>query len=171
MKAEPITTTKYAKRRNCIWRTTRNPLVNTVVGKFVKDGCYLKIHLKKDLVLQTRAKNPFPGEASIPRATRRNKAQKLKEKGKAKDDYAFQQEMASPLRLMAEQNTFATEERNCRHKEWAKQIQEKHILIRKRGKLWPDGSCLHPTILLQCWMKMMIIVFKLKLVWSLLFKM
>ncbi|TQD79477.1 hypothetical protein C1H46_034971 [Malus baccata] len=47
MKAEPITTTKYAKRRNCIWRTTRNPLMIMVVGKFVKGVCYLKIHLKK----------------------------------------------------------------------------------------------------------------------------
>ncbi|KAB2595047.1 hypothetical protein D8674_030497 [Pyrus ussuriensis x Pyrus communis] len=46
------------------------------------------------------------------------------EKGKTKDNYAFQQEMASLLRLMAEQNAFATEERSHRHEERAKQIQE-----------------------------------------------
>ncbi|KAM1537980.1 hypothetical protein PS1_002865 [Malus domestica] len=48
----------------------------------------------------------------------------MKEKGKAKDDYAFQQEMAASLRLMVEQNAFVAEERNCRHEERVKQIQE-----------------------------------------------
>ncbi|KAB2634482.1 hypothetical protein D8674_038318 [Pyrus ussuriensis x Pyrus communis] len=56
--------------------------------------------------------NSSLGEGSIPRAMRRNKARKLKEKGKAKDDYAFQEEMAASLRLMAEQNAIAVEERN-----------------------------------------------------------
>ncbi|KAB2626229.1 hypothetical protein D8674_017889 [Pyrus ussuriensis x Pyrus communis] len=129
-------------------------------------------------IQETRVENPSPGEASIPRATGQNKARKLKEKDKAKDDYAFQQEMASSLRLMVDQNAFAAEEINRRHEEWAKQIQEEMddrnmqrntsdytpmSLIGKRGKLWPNGSCLHPTILLQWRMKMMIIVFKLKL--------
>ncbi|KAB2612052.1 hypothetical protein D8674_042022 [Pyrus ussuriensis x Pyrus communis] len=41
-------------------------------------------------IQETRVENPSPGEGSIPRATGRNKARKLKEKGKAKDDYAFQ---------------------------------------------------------------------------------
>ena len=35
---------RYAKRRNCIWRAAQNPFSFTVVGKFVKGGCYLKIH-------------------------------------------------------------------------------------------------------------------------------
>ncbi|KAB2629031.1 hypothetical protein D8674_033826 [Pyrus ussuriensis x Pyrus communis] len=106
-------------------------------------------------IQETRVEIPSSGEGSIPRATGRNKAWKLMEKGKAKDDYAFQQEMASSLQLMVKQNPFDAEERNHRHKEWAKQIQEEmddrniHILIGKKGKLWPNGSCIHPTILLQ----------------------
>ncbi|KAB2623192.1 nodulin-26-like [Pyrus ussuriensis x Pyrus communis] len=35
----------YDERRNCIWRAAQNPLSFIVVGKFVKGGCYLKIHL------------------------------------------------------------------------------------------------------------------------------
>ncbi|KAB2595963.1 hypothetical protein D8674_031413 [Pyrus ussuriensis x Pyrus communis] len=46
------------------------------------------------------------------------------ENGKAKDDLAFQHEMVSSLRLMAEQNAFVVEEMNYRHEERAKQIQE-----------------------------------------------
>ncbi|KAB2629010.1 hypothetical protein D8674_033805 [Pyrus ussuriensis x Pyrus communis] len=46
------------------------------------------------------------------------------EKSKAKDDYACQQEMVSSLQLMVEQNAFAIEEKNRRHEERAKQIQE-----------------------------------------------
>ncbi|KAB2603445.1 hypothetical protein D8674_004450 [Pyrus ussuriensis x Pyrus communis] len=41
-------------------------------------------------IQETMVENPSPGESSIPRATRRNKARKLKEKSKAKDDLAFQ---------------------------------------------------------------------------------
>ncbi|KAB2599008.1 hypothetical protein D8674_039709 [Pyrus ussuriensis x Pyrus communis] len=103
-------------------------------------------------IQETKVENPSPSEVSIPRTTGRNKAQTLKEKGKAKDDYAFQQEMVSLLLLMGEQNVFGAEERNLRHN-----------LIGKRRKLWPNRSCLYRTILLQWQMKMMIIVFKLKL--------
>ncbi|KAB2611366.1 nodulin-26-like [Pyrus ussuriensis x Pyrus communis] len=164
MKAASITTTKYAKRMNCIWRTTRNPLIITVVGKFVKGGCYLKIHLNKELVLngdedgsptiqETRVENLSLGEGSIPRAMGRN----------AKDDYAFQQKMVASLRFMVEQNAIAAEERNHRHKEWAKQLQEKMDDM-NIGKLWPNKSCLPPTIILQWRMMMMIIDLKFKLV-------
>ncbi|KAB2634989.1 peptidase YMR114C [Pyrus ussuriensis x Pyrus communis] len=48
----------------------------------------------------------------------------LKEKGKANDDYTTQQEVATSLQLMAEQNAIDAEERNRRHEEQAKQIQE-----------------------------------------------
>ncbi|KAB2627278.1 hypothetical protein D8674_020896 [Pyrus ussuriensis x Pyrus communis] len=41
-------------------------------------------------IRETRVENPSLGESSIPRAMGRNKARKLKEKGKAKDDLAFQ---------------------------------------------------------------------------------
>ncbi|KAB2630524.1 hypothetical protein D8674_008043 [Pyrus ussuriensis x Pyrus communis] len=115
-------------------------------------------------IQETRVENPSPGEGSIPRAMGRNKARKLKEKGKANDGYTFQQEMVASLRLMAEQNVIAAEERNHRHEERAKQIQEEMddrnmpILIGKRGKLWPDESCLTPTIILQWQMMMMMII-------------
>ncbi|KAB2625082.1 nodulin-26-like [Pyrus ussuriensis x Pyrus communis] len=87
MKAEPITTTKYTKRRNCIWRTTQNPLIITVVGKFVKGGCYppqerfgptpvfgnVSSNAVGDehgspTIQETSVENLSPGEASIPRA-------------------------------------------------------------------------------------------------------
>ncbi|KAB2608626.1 hypothetical protein D8674_011794 [Pyrus ussuriensis x Pyrus communis] len=61
-------------------------------------------------IQETRVENMSQSEGSIPRAMGRNKARKLKENGKAKDDYTFQQEMV--------------EERNHRHEERAKQIQE-----------------------------------------------
>ncbi|KAM1142660.1 hypothetical protein ACFX2B_031270 [Malus domestica] len=64
------------------------------------------------------------GQSSIPRTTGQNKARKLKEKGKAKEDLAFREEMASSLRLMTEQNVIVMEERKRRHEERAKQIQE-----------------------------------------------
>ncbi|CAN6694845.1 unnamed protein product [Malus baccata var. baccata] len=75
-------------------------------------------------IQQTRVENPFSGEGSIPRAMGRNKARRLKEKGKAMDDYAAQQEVAASLQLMAKQNAFAAEEMNRRHEERAKQIQK-----------------------------------------------
>ncbi|XP_050102128.1 uncharacterized protein LOC126582161, partial [Malus sylvestris] len=75
-------------------------------------------------IQQTRVENPSSGEGSIPRAMGRNKARRLKEKGKANDDYAAQHEVAAPLRLLAEQNALKVEEMKCRHEEWAKQIQE-----------------------------------------------
>ncbi|KAM1535158.1 hypothetical protein ACFX1Z_014194 [Malus domestica] len=75
-------------------------------------------------IQETRVENPSPDEGSIHRVRGRNKVRKLKEKGKANDDYVFQQEMMASLRLMAEQNVIATEERNHRHEERAKQIQE-----------------------------------------------
>ncbi|TQE14272.1 hypothetical protein C1H46_000191 [Malus baccata] len=56
MKVVLITTTKYAKRRNCIWRAAQNLFSFTIVEKFVKGGCYLKIHhrelLRRCLELQ-----------------------------------------------------------------------------------------------------------------------
>ncbi|KAB2614538.1 hypothetical protein D8674_007845 [Pyrus ussuriensis x Pyrus communis] len=75
-------------------------------------------------IQQTRLENPSSGECSIPRAIGRNKARRLKEKGKANVDYASQHEVAASLRLMAEQNALEVEERKSRHEEWAKQIQE-----------------------------------------------
>ncbi|XP_050133099.1 uncharacterized protein LOC126609146 [Malus sylvestris] len=75
-------------------------------------------------IQQTRVENPSSGEGSIPRAIGRNKARRLKEKGKANDDYAAQHEVVASLRLMAEQNALEAEERKCRHEERAKQIQE-----------------------------------------------
>ncbi|KAB2632053.1 hypothetical protein D8674_028300 [Pyrus ussuriensis x Pyrus communis] len=75
-------------------------------------------------IQEIRVENPSPGEGSISRATGRNKARQLKEEGNAKDDYAFQQEIVSSLRLMAEQNVFSVEERNHMHEERVKQIQE-----------------------------------------------
>ena len=39
-------------------------------------------------IQETRVENPSSSEGSIPRAMGRNKARKLKENGKAKDDYA-----------------------------------------------------------------------------------
>ncbi|KAB2597395.1 hypothetical protein D8674_000315 [Pyrus ussuriensis x Pyrus communis] len=73
---------------------------------------------------QTRVENPSSGEGSIPKAMGRNKARRLKEKGKANDDYAAQYEVVASLRLMAEQNALEAEERKCRHEERVKQIQE-----------------------------------------------
>ncbi|KAB2635904.1 hypothetical protein D8674_026438 [Pyrus ussuriensis x Pyrus communis] len=75
-------------------------------------------------IQQTRVENSSSGECSIPRVIGRNKASRLKEKGKANDDYASQQEVAASLRLMAEQNAIDGEERNRRREERAKQIQE-----------------------------------------------
>ncbi|KAB2631118.1 hypothetical protein D8674_008637 [Pyrus ussuriensis x Pyrus communis] len=54
----------------------------------------------------------------------RNKAQRLKEKGKANDNYAAQHEVVASLRLLAEQNALEAEEMKRRHEERAKQIQE-----------------------------------------------
>ncbi|KAB2608354.1 hypothetical protein D8674_011522 [Pyrus ussuriensis x Pyrus communis] len=67
------------------------------------------------MIEETRVENPFPGQ---------NKARKLKEKGKAKEELAFREEMASSLRLMVEQKAIAVEEMKHRHKEWGKEIQE-----------------------------------------------
>ena len=75
-------------------------------------------------IQQTRVENLIPSEASLPRAMGRNKARRLREKGKANDDYAAQHEVAASLRLMAEQNALEAEERKHRHEERAKQIQE-----------------------------------------------
>ncbi|TQD96307.1 hypothetical protein C1H46_018073 [Malus baccata] len=74
-------------------------------------------------IQETRVENSSLDEGSIPRAMGQNKARRLKEKGKAKDDYAAQHEVATSLRLMVEQNAFVAEERNRRHEERAKQIQ------------------------------------------------
>ncbi|KAB2604930.1 hypothetical protein D8674_039762 [Pyrus ussuriensis x Pyrus communis] len=75
-------------------------------------------------IQQIRVENPSLGEGSIPRAMGQNKARRLKEKGKANDDYAAQHEVAALFRLMAEQNALEAEEMKCRHEERAKQIQE-----------------------------------------------
>ena len=75
-------------------------------------------------IQQTRVENPSSGEGSIPRAMGRNKARRLKEKGKANDNYATQHEVAASLRLLAEQNALEAEEMKRRHEERAKQIQE-----------------------------------------------
>ncbi|KAB2636293.1 hypothetical protein D8674_026827 [Pyrus ussuriensis x Pyrus communis] len=123
MKTAPITTTKYAKRRNCIWRAARNPFSFTVVGKFVKDGD----EDGSPTIQETRVENQSLGEGSIHRAMERNKARRLKEKGKAKDDYAAQHEVAASLQLMTEQNVFVVEERNSRHKERAKQMDDRNM--------------------------------------------
>ncbi|CAN6680001.1 unnamed protein product [Malus baccata var. baccata] len=48
-------------------------------------------------IQETRVENSSPSEGSMPKAMGRNKARKLKEKGKAKDDYTFQQKMAASL--------------------------------------------------------------------------
>ncbi|KAB2611030.1 hypothetical protein D8674_019062 [Pyrus ussuriensis x Pyrus communis] len=50
--------------------------------------------------------------------------QQTREKGKANDDYANQLEVAASLQLMAKQNVIVAEEKNSRHDERAKQIQE-----------------------------------------------
>ncbi|KAM2527197.1 hypothetical protein EV2_025917 [Malus domestica] len=79
---------------------------------------------------QHRAPTPVFGTASLavdmdedgsPTIQQRS-ARRLKEKGKANDDYAAQQEVAASLQ--AEQNAIVVEERNRRHEERAKQIQE-----------------------------------------------
>ncbi|XP_050141912.1 uncharacterized protein LOC126617866, partial [Malus sylvestris] len=75
-------------------------------------------------IQQIRVENPSSREGSIPRAMRRNKARRLKEKGKANDHYTAQHEVAASLRLMVKQNALEAEERKCRHEERAKQIQE-----------------------------------------------
>ena len=75
-------------------------------------------------IQQKRVENPFSGEGSIPRAMRRNKARRLKEKGKTNDDYATQHEVVASLRLLAEQNALEAEEMKRRHEERATQIQE-----------------------------------------------
>ncbi|KAB2615230.1 hypothetical protein D8674_021818 [Pyrus ussuriensis x Pyrus communis] len=76
-----------------------------------EDGC--------PTIQEIRVENPSSSEGSIPRAMGRNKAQRLKEKGKAKDDYADQQEVAASLRLMGKQNAFVAVERNRSHEERA----------------------------------------------------
>ncbi|KAB2614584.1 hypothetical protein D8674_038619 [Pyrus ussuriensis x Pyrus communis] len=65
-------------------------------------------------IQQKRVENPSSGEGSIPRAMGRNKARRLKEKGKENDNYATQHE----------QNALEAEEMKHRHEERAKQIQE-----------------------------------------------
>ncbi|KAB2624662.1 hypothetical protein D8674_016322 [Pyrus ussuriensis x Pyrus communis] len=75
-------------------------------------------------IQQIRVENSHSGEGSILRAMGRNKAPRLKEKGKANDDYVAQHEVAASLRLLADQNALEVEERKCRHEEWAKQIQK-----------------------------------------------
>ncbi|KAB2634516.1 hypothetical protein D8674_040414 [Pyrus ussuriensis x Pyrus communis] len=75
-------------------------------------------------IQQIRVENSSSNEGSIPRAMRRNKPRRLKEKGKANDDYNAQHEVAASLRLMAEQNALEAEERKSRQEEQAKQIQE-----------------------------------------------
>ncbi|KAB2620720.1 hypothetical protein D8674_037700 [Pyrus ussuriensis x Pyrus communis] len=75
-------------------------------------------------IQQKRVENPSSGEGSIPRAMGRNKARRLKEKGKANDNYAAQHEMVASLRLLAEQNALEAEEMKRRHEERATQIQE-----------------------------------------------
>ncbi|KAM1111322.1 hypothetical protein ACFX19_010602 [Malus domestica] len=74
------------------------------------------------IIQQIRVENLSSGEGSIPRAMRRNKARRLKEKGKTNDDYAAQHEVAASLRLLAEQNALEAEEMKCRNEERAKQI-------------------------------------------------
>ncbi|KAB2608499.1 hypothetical protein D8674_011667 [Pyrus ussuriensis x Pyrus communis] len=75
-------------------------------------------------IQQKRVENPSSGEGFIPRAMGRNKARRLKEKGKTNDNYAAQHEVAASLRLLAEQNALEAEEMKRRHEERAKQIQE-----------------------------------------------
>ncbi|KAB2611594.1 hypothetical protein D8674_019626 [Pyrus ussuriensis x Pyrus communis] len=75
-------------------------------------------------IQQIRVENPSSGEGSIPRDIGRNKVRRLKEKGKANDDYAAQHEVAALLRLMAEQNALQAKERKSRHEERVNQIQE-----------------------------------------------
>ncbi|KAM2990264.1 hypothetical protein FF2_004131 [Malus domestica] len=75
-------------------------------------------------IQQTRVENPSPDKGSLPKAIGRNKARRLKEKGKANDEYAAQQEVAALLRLLADQNAIVMEEGKRRHDERAKQIQE-----------------------------------------------
>ncbi|KAB2610838.1 hypothetical protein D8674_018870 [Pyrus ussuriensis x Pyrus communis] len=48
-------------------------------------------------IQQTRVENLSSGEGSIPRAMGQNKTRRLKEKGKANDDYAVQHEVAASL--------------------------------------------------------------------------
>ncbi|RXH88019.1 hypothetical protein DVH24_037664 [Malus domestica] len=64
------------------------------------------------IVQETRVENLSSSEGSIPRAIRRNKTRRAR------------QEMESSIQFVAEQNAFAVEERNRRHEEQAKQIQE-----------------------------------------------
>ncbi|KAM1021622.1 hypothetical protein ACFX2A_043750 [Malus domestica] len=75
-------------------------------------------------IQQIRVENPTLSESSLPRAMGRNKARRLREKGKTNADYAAQHEVAASLRLLAEQNALKAEERKCRHEKRAKQIQE-----------------------------------------------
>ncbi|KAB2598338.1 hypothetical protein D8674_001258 [Pyrus ussuriensis x Pyrus communis] len=75
-------------------------------------------------IQQKRVENPSSSEGSIPRAMRRNKAKRLKEKGKVNDNYAAQHEVAASLRLLVEQNALKAEVMKRRHEEQAKQIQE-----------------------------------------------
>ncbi|KAB2619011.1 hypothetical protein D8674_014880 [Pyrus ussuriensis x Pyrus communis] len=75
-------------------------------------------------IQQKRVENMSLDKGSIPRAIGRNKARRLKEKGKANDNYAAQHEVAASLRLLAKQNALEAEEMKRKHEEWAKQIQE-----------------------------------------------
>ena len=68
-------------------------------------------------IQETRVENLSSGECSIPRAMGRNKARRLREKGKANADYAAQHEVEASFRLLAEQNAREAEERKCRHEE------------------------------------------------------
>ncbi|KAB2608441.1 hypothetical protein D8674_011609 [Pyrus ussuriensis x Pyrus communis] len=75
-------------------------------------------------IQQRRVENPSLVEGFIPRAMGRNKARRLKEKGKTNDNYAAQHEVVASLRLLVEQNALEAEEMKRRHEERAKQIQE-----------------------------------------------
>ncbi|XP_050108869.1 uncharacterized protein LOC126587833 [Malus sylvestris] len=75
------------------WVSFENPPQHRVGHVLVFGTLSLVIDGNEDgspTIQETRVENPSSGEGSIPMAMGQNKARKLKENGKAKDDIAFQ---------------------------------------------------------------------------------
>ncbi|KAB2621499.1 hypothetical protein D8674_023681 [Pyrus ussuriensis x Pyrus communis] len=108
-------------RRNCQTNDDPPKRAPTLVFKTASSA----VDMDEDgspTIQQKMVENLFSGEGSIPRAMGRNKARRLKEKGKANDNYTTQHEVAASLRLLVEQNALEGEEMKRRHEKRAKQI-------------------------------------------------
>ncbi|KAI5347730.1 PREDICTED: LOW QUALITY PROTEIN heat stress mRNAion factor B-2a [Prunus dulcis] len=68
--------------------------------------------------------DPSSAQTSIPRPIGRNKARRMKEKGKEREDKVIREEIAASLRAMVEQNAKEAEEKKRRREDIVQQRQE-----------------------------------------------